>query len=123
MALPFAPAENIQEAFVLNIKTINVNPSVSVKLQKFKHYIKSYWIDRITPADLSVFGHEIATNNGAESFHGKLKQRIEEHRPNIWVFMGLCNHVLSDYSTRLGHISAKKTPDSKCDVSWTNCKL
>ena len=51
---------------------------------------------KITPEDLSIFELERGTNNGAESYHSKLKARIKCSHPRIWNFMIILNEVIID---------------------------
>ena len=48
-----------------------------------KKYIKKYWLTHISPEELSIFELSISTNNGAESYHSKLKARIRTSHPRI----------------------------------------
>ena len=62
--------------------------------KKFHLYIKSYWIRRVRPERLSVFGKQRRTNNGLESTHAMMSRHLVKHanifrfitgmRTNIW---------------------------------------
>ena len=87
MAIPFLPASLISPTFNL-ITTPNVptlDSSVGLKLEKLKKY-KKYWLTHISPEELSIFEVSISSNNGAESYHAKLKARIRSSCPRIWTF-------------------------------------
>ena len=51
---------------------------------------------QITPQELSIHEINIATNNGAESYHSKLKSIIRTSHPRIWTFLESLNEVIKD---------------------------
>ena len=86
MALPFLPASLISPTFNL-ISTPSLDGSEALMVGKLKKYIKKYWLTHISPEELSIFELSISTNNGAESYHSKLKARIRTSHPRIWSFL------------------------------------
>ena len=83
MAIPFLPASLITPTFDL-IPTPSLEANEASMVEKLKKYVKRYWLNHITPEDLSIFYVNISTNNGAESYHSKLKVRIRSSHPRIW---------------------------------------
>ena len=56
------------------------------------------------PEELSLFEVDVATNNGEESYHAKLKTIIKTHRPRIWNFMEILNNVIDDTNNEIGRL-------------------
>ena len=106
MAIPFLPASLISPTFNL-ITTRNapaLDSSVGLKLEKLKKYIKKHWLAYISPEELSIFEVSISSNNGAESYHAKLKARIRSSCPRIWVFTSHLNDIIIDTDNDMGRI-------------------
>ena len=64
-----------------------------LQLEKLKDYCKKRWINQITPDELYIYEIKIATNNGAESYHSKLKSIIRTNNRRIWTFMETLNEI------------------------------
>ena len=106
MAIPFLPASLISPTFIL-ITTPNaptLDSSVGLKLEKLKKYIKKHWLTHISPEELSIFEVSISSNNGAESYHAKLKARIRSSCPRIWTFTSHLNDIIIDTDNDIGRI-------------------
>ena len=69
-----------------------------------KHYIKRQWIDKVPSGELSIWDQEMATNNGAENYHGRLKSIIKTSKPRIWNFLDTLNNIISDTDNELERI-------------------
>ena len=95
MAIPFLP-----EALIIPTYTLIETPTLPVdhllKLEKLKKYFRKQWLNKISPEELSVYEINISTNNGAESYHSKLKSRIRCNHPRIWTFMTHLNELIKD---------------------------
>ena len=99
MSLVLLPAEHIVPTFeTLLLQTFDFNVTDTALLVRFKKYLKSYWLKyaKKDPKMLSVFGRDSATNNGAESFHSKLKRRMPKGNTPAWTFVQKLGDVLDD---------------------------
>ena len=99
MSLVLLPAEHIVPTFeFLLLETFDFNATDTALLVRFKKYLKSYWLKyaKKDPNMLSVFGRDSATNNGAESFHAKLKRRMPKGNTPAWTFVQKLGDVLDD---------------------------
>ena len=75
MAIPFLPAALIVPTYTLiDIPVLPIDDML--KLEKLKKYFKKRWLIQISPEELSIHEINFATNNGAESYHSKLKSRM-----------------------------------------------
>ena len=97
MAIPLLPPRLIEEAFkvLLKVKFTDLNQIDRQNFNRFRRYLQRQWYRKIQtgaikPENLSVYGLDQQTNNGAESFHAWLKQVIKVHSPNFWTF---CYHL------------------------------
>ena len=99
MHLNFLPAHQISPALeVLAREESGLTDNEERAWKKVKKYLRTYWIDRIGPDVMTVFGLNRKTNNGAEQYHGRLKARILSHRPRIWKFLEVYNIMAQDCS-------------------------
>ena len=95
MAIPFLPAALIVPTYTLI--DIPVLPTDDMlKLEKLKNYFKKRWHIQISHEELSIHEINFATNNGAESYHSKLKSRMRCSHPRIWTFMTTLNEIIKD---------------------------
>lgn len=116
MALPLLPADAIEEAMrELSTKVIPLPPAEQRQLQQFRRYVASFWIQKVTPQRLSVFGLKRRSNNSVESFNATLKRKIQKAHPNIFLFIEHLNNVitakLSDLrNVQNGHRVSRRKP-------------
>ena len=103
MAIPFLPPSLIVTTFDL-IATPSLETSQASMMVKLKRYIKKYWFNQISPEELSIFDINISRNNGAESYHSKLKARIRTSHPRIWSFLSQLNDIIVDTDNDIGQI-------------------
>ena len=103
MAIPFLPASLIYPTFTL-ISTPTLENEETEKLTKLKNYVRKHRLIKKTSEELSVYNLNIATNNGAESYHSKLKARIKTRHPRIWTFMSYINEIILDVDNDIGRI-------------------
>ena len=90
MAIPFLPSDLIHSTYsVLELPSLQQEDKL--KLDNFLKYFKRYWLNQVTPSELSVFELENGTNNGAESYHARLKSLFKTAHPRIWKFMAILN--------------------------------
>ena len=95
MAIPFLPAPLIAPTFTLiefPVLPIEDMP----RLEKLKKYFKKRWINQISPEELSIHDINVSTNNGAESYHSKLKSKMRCNHPRIWTFITKLNEIIKD---------------------------
>ena len=95
MAIPFLPAALIAPTFTL-IEIPAVPTEDVPRLEKLMKYFKKRWLHQISPEELSIHDITISTNNGAESYHSKLKSRIRCNHPRIWTFITKLNEIIQD---------------------------
>ena len=86
MSIPFLPAPLIIPTFN-HIQVPELENSEGIKLEKLKKYFKRRWINRFSPEELSINDLNIA-NNGAESYHSKLKSNIRTSTSKDMEFYG-----------------------------------
>ena len=75
-----------------------------IQLENLKKYFRKRWLGQISIEELSIFESDITTNNGAESYHAKLKGRIICSHPRIWSFMSILNEIISDTDNEIERI-------------------
>ena len=102
MALALLPPDLIMGAFDILIlqRFINFPASAQRALQKFKIYFRTEWIENKDFNELSVFGQDVAANNGAESCNAMLGRAINARKPNPWYFQFRINEIMDDQVKR-----------------------
>ena len=96
MALPLLPAEAVEETIrELSTQVIPLPPVEQRQLQQFRRYVLSFWVQKVTPQRLSVFGLKRRSNNSVESFNATLKRKIQKAHPNIFFFIEQLNNVIA----------------------------
>ena len=84
LALPLLPAEEIEPTFSqLMLLPLHVSPSQTARIDVLKRYLTRTWIKHTQSTELFVHHAEVSTNNGAESYHKKLKAYIKTPHPRI----------------------------------------
>ena len=84
MAIPFLPPSLIYPTDNL-LQMPSLEDAEMIKFEKFKKYFKRRWLKQISSDELSLYEASIAINNGAESYHSKLKSLIKTCHPKIWL--------------------------------------
>ena len=85
LALPLLPAEEIEPTLnQLMLLPLHVSPSQTARIDVLNRYLTRNWIKHTQSTELSVHHAEVSTNNGAESYHKKLKACIKTPNPRIW---------------------------------------
>ena len=107
MAIPFLPASLLYPTFTL-IPTPTLENAEAVLLTKLKNYVRKHWLIQTPSEELSIYELNITTNNGAESYHSKLKSRIRTSHPRIWTFMSYINEVILDVDNDIGRIRSER---------------
>ena len=108
MSVPFLPASLIQPTYSFLQLPTNLIASETAKLERISKYFKKRWLTQIRPEELSIFDSDFSTNNGAESYHSRLKARIKTNHPRIWNFMHILNAIIMDTDNELGRLSLGK---------------
>ena len=104
LALPWLPEEEIYPVYLsLEIPITDLVDSEKAFVKALRTLFSKTWLSRNNP--LSVFYYEKATNNGAESYHKKLRSYLKGPHPNIWRFVESLNNVISDYDLELERLS------------------
>ena len=107
MALPFLPSSIIRQTYAL-LKKPEFLLNESFKLNKLLKYFKKRWLNHIDSEELSTYNSDVTTNNGAESYHAKLKAIIKTAHPRIWTFVSILNHIIEDTNNELGRLQRGK---------------
>lgn len=96
-SLPLLPKQHILSVFeILEQKVFPDMTSINKKkTKKFKKYVRKNWMPATVLETLSVFGEEFKTNNGAESWHAKLKEEFPK-KPKLWHFTKKLGDLLAD---------------------------
>ena len=116
MALPLLPPAAIEGAMrELHTIPVLLQPGEQLRLQQFRHYITSFWIRKVTPERMSVFGLKRRSNNAIESFNATLKRKIKQAHPNLFVFIENLNQIISGklsdlQSIQNGHRLTRRPP-------------
>ncbi|KAI6650085.1 hypothetical protein LOD99_6167 [Oopsacas minuta] len=79
-----------------------------MKLEKLNKYFKKRWITHVNPEELSILDSKFTTNNGAKSYHARLKDRARANHPRIWSFMTHINEIIIDTDNEFGRLSLGK---------------
>ena len=108
MAIPFLPACHILSTFTFLESPTTLPAAEEIKLEKLKKYFRKRWIGHICPEELSIFDAPVSTNNGAESFHSKLKRRVKCGHPRVWNFMNILNEIIIDTDNEIGRLCSGK---------------
>ena len=83
---------------------LNLSDNQVVDFGKLKRYIQRRWIYQVSSEELSIWHHGISTNNGAESYHGRLKSLIKCKQPRIWNFLETLNEIIIDMDNELARL-------------------
>ena len=103
MAIPFLPYDLIYSTYSC-LQPPKLPEFEKCKLDDFIKYFKGYWLTQITPRELSIFELENCTNNGAESYHARLKCLFKSSHPRIWNFMNTLNNLIADYDNDISRL-------------------
>ena len=88
MALPFLPPDEIQPTYEqITTQNLNLEKHQMDSVEKLKLFVRRRWINPVLPEELSVWHQKMATNNGAENYHGRLKSLIKCCKPRILNFL------------------------------------
>ena len=108
LSLSFLPKDNITERLhCLREEIDSTLPEGARKgFRKFHLYIKTYWIRKVRPERMSVFGKSRRTNNGLENLHSQMARTLVKHgsifkfiigvRKNIWAPTMIKLHEISE---------------------------
>ena len=120
MAIPFLPSPLISPTFNFLLIPTSIQNVEMLKLEKLRNYCQKRWIRQISPEELSIYEINIATNNGAESYHSKLKSIIRTCHPRIWTFMEALNDIIQDTDNDIGRFRMGREisrPRKKRDIN------
>ena len=116
LALPLLPPEEIEPTFnQLILLSLHVSTAQTSRIDLLKRYLKRTWIKNTSSIELSVYHAETTTNNGAESYHKKVKTYIKTPHPRIWSFIATLKNIIVDYDTDLQRLQ-------KWNINYT-CSL
>ena len=96
MAIPFLPSTLIQPTYNLISTPKTLNDTEKANIDKLKRYFTNRWLGQVSSDELSIFDAKSTTNNGAESYHAKLKTRVQTIHPRIWSFLSVLNEIIVD---------------------------
>jgi hypothetical protein len=81
LSMPLIPAKMIVErarGLRSEIK-LNLQPKFRKPFRQFHRYFKRYWLKKVRPERISVFGKQRRTNNGLEHLHAQMSKRLSTH--------------------------------------------
>jgi hypothetical protein len=122
LALPLLPANRIEEGVSILVPPSCSSAQADAAVKRIHTYMKSFWIMRVHPARLSVYGRTRRTNCDLESYHRGLANFIKTPHPNLWNFLeSLTKAVDVHYSDctraesgqRVRRIKSKSLPTTK----------
>ena len=70
----------------------------------FLKYFQKHLLNAISPEELSIFALKYGTNNGAESYHARLKSAIKSSHQRIWSFMHTLNNIIADFDNEMARL-------------------
>ena len=115
MSLPFLTEEDIRPIYIAIKLSTELNDLELKIVGSFKKYFLKTWIDG--SESLSIFYYEFNTNNGAESYHKKLKSSIKTNHPNIWKFLSSLENIMTDNDLEIRRLdnglTITRTPKAK----------
>ena len=95
LAQPLLPPEEIEPTFNQPILLpLHVSTAQTSRIDLLKRYLKRTWIKNTSSIKLYVYHAETTTNNGAESYHKKLKTNFKTPHPRIWSFIATLNKII-----------------------------
>ena len=107
MAIPFLPGDLIHSTY--SFLQIPALPRIEkLKLDDFLKYFKRSWLIQVKSNELSIFDLENVTNNGAESYHARLKCLFKTSHPQIWKFMDTLNTTIADCDNEISRLEQGK---------------
>ena len=94
LSVPHLPKDQIQPAYKeLCAETVIFDSDREAKtFVEFKAYLRTTWFSK--PGTLSAWGRSSCTNNGAESWHSRVKALNHTAKPNPWKFAKTLNSLL-----------------------------
>ena len=82
LAWPCLPLEDMrpQLRHIWNMICLIDKPSIKQGFKRFHHrYFRAFWLKKVTPERLCVFGLQRRTTNDMESLHSKMGKRLRQH--------------------------------------------
>lgn len=122
LSLPFIPSKQLVERVRQLRKNIKINVPVKFRhgFRKFHRYIKHYWLEKVRPERISVFGKTRRTNNGLEVLHAQMAKKLSPHS-NVFRFIdGLERQIFTPtlakiLQTRAGNTDFRRQPKAQRD--------
>ena len=108
MAIPFLPSTLIQPTYSLLDSPTTLTDTDMINLDKLKRYFAKRWLCQVSTEELSVFDTKSTANNGAESYHAKLKTRVQAGHPRIWNSFTVLNEIIVDADLEFARLSSGK---------------
>ena len=93
LAIPFLQTEAMVATVTNNLSPLvffrneDFEPNERANVDLFFNYVEMYWLQRVGPAKLSVYGSAKRTNEDVEAYHRNLGRRMGIHA-NVWTFLG-----------------------------------
>jgi hypothetical protein len=121
LSLPMLPKEQFIPRLVkmrLEIKTLPrpAQPNVG----QFHNYILNFWINRVRPERISVFGQERRTNNRLKNIHSLMSKRLAHHGNIFRLIDDLDCHFWQPAVTRINLVNP---PGPSLDKEASNQRL
>ena len=105
MAIPFLPSTLIRPTYNLLNPPMTLGSAEKDNLDKLKRYFNKRWLCQVRPEELFIFEAKSTTNNGAESYHAKLKATVQTGHPRIWNFLTILNQIIMDTDLEFARLS------------------
>lgn len=103
LCLPLIPAKSMVDR-VRSLRS-EIKLSLQTKHRKgfrmFHRYIKRYWLAKVRPERISVFGKSRRTNNGLEQIHAQMSKKLSTHAKFFRFMDELEKHIFVPSITRI----------------------
>ena len=112
MTLPILPAskicEQIDRLYHISLKQV-MDPEAHVLLVNFfEEYLIPFWVKKIGPSRLSVFGCPDKTNNATEILHSQMHFNLPHHAKIFTFGHHLQRNIFESYERKIGQLDNGK---------------
>ena len=108
MTLPILPAskicEQIDRLFHIALKQVLDQEAQDLLITFFEEYLISFWIKKIGPSRLSVFGCPDKTNNATEILHSQMHYNLPKHAKIFTFGYHLQRNIFETYEAKIGQL-------------------
>ncbi len=105
LSMPMLPKEEFINRLVKMRQDIKTLPRAArPNFRQFHDYILNFWIKRVRPERISVFGQERRTNNGLENIHSLMNKRLAHHGNIFRLIDDLDCHIWQPAVTKINRV-------------------